>query len=368
MKLHMLVEICQKNDPLGFYRLDLDKVEYLLPSNKGGKPFLLHDTFQLLAANNKLREKAVKFKRLNVLSSAAVHFWCHSRKIITLDACHLYGKLQGCCMFATVKDANNCNITLGYSIIGNENMDNWCYFSNLVFDMFPGCQLVISDRDKGGLQAVVNYENPSCVLANCALHLMQNAKDSSAEGKSLVTMLALSADNKAYEYNLDRIRKRSEHTANELDKNRDLFCFPFLQKRGLFTNYGQTSSNSSEQQNAKYGDFRDMPFGEGMMHYLTDLSVTFCKRKQEATEMLNSGKLVVDSIVKEVHSKGVYACSKGWRYDITRFNADYSNVTFCVKNSMSGPAANRHQNLVEFYLDGGKWSERINCNCGLYIV
>jgi hypothetical protein len=233
--------------------------------------------------------------------------------------------------------------------------------------MFPGCQLVISDRDKG-LQAVVNYENPSCVLANCALHLMQNAKDSSAEGKSLVTKLALSANNKAYEYNLDRIRKRSEHTANELDKNRDLFCFPFLQKRGLFTNYGQTSSNSSEQQNAKYGDFRDMPFGEGMMHYLTDLSVTFCKRKQEATEMLNSGKLVVDSIVKEVHSKGVYACSKGWRYDITRFNADYSNVTFCVKNSMSGPAANRHQNLVEFYLDGGKWSERINCNCGLYIV
>ena len=360
MKLRSVIKLLQAHDPSGFYSVQCSKLDYNI-SPRGR--YKLNDEFKDIWSRY-----AAKFKALAVIPSACIHFWNYSRKIKSLDACHLYGRFQGCCLMVTVIDAYDQNLTLGYCIVENENKEAWNWFASIICDLFEGCQLIISDRDKG-LEEVKNYQNKECVFSNCSIHITANAGVTSASAKKAVTKLARSGNMAMYYQNLEKIRSTfGSNIATYLDNVREKFCFPFLQQRGLLSNYGQSSSNASEQQNASYSDFRGLAMTEGVIYFFNTCVSTFKVRRDLGIKSLSMENYVSEEIVKKVFDKGTESKGKGWRLELTEHDEFYHKLSFLVSVSTNRKTQERFQIVVKFDCYAENWYDRIQCSCGLFVL
>ena len=154
------MEECKLADPEGIYIVECEDMNYTveLPSD----------------VDSKIRAKM--FKRLHVMPSAAKQFWMSSRKILSADAAHLKGPLQHVVNMLTIKDANDQNLTLMYTICATESEDNWYSTMKIAAEELGNdAVMFISDRAKGLLSAELRLQVNSlwkpCIFVACALHI-----------------------------------------------------------------------------------------------------------------------------------------------------------------------------------------------------
>lgn len=138
--LKSFVETLQAQDPDGFYVLEEQPCTYLSVGRM--------------------------FRRLYVAFGATKKFWAHCRyvdfnnycsssffslcnltyrDILAVDGTFLRTMFKGILLLAAVKDANNSNLTLCFAIVDVENRENWEWFLNLLYQNYPGIQVVMGN-------------------------------------------------------------------------------------------------------------------------------------------------------------------------------------------------------------------------------
>ena len=133
-KLQSTMLALKKNDPEGVYVLETCPV-----------------TEQY---SQKLPEQSsypIMFKYYIIMPSACIKLYEYSRKIISMDACHMHTRFDGILMSINIKDANNENVTLLLALADNENKENWNLVWEVVQIKLQNLKMVISDKDKGNM-------------------------------------------------------------------------------------------------------------------------------------------------------------------------------------------------------------------------
>ena len=93
-----------------------------------------------------------QFKRCFFAPSRGIYFWCHSRRICTVDGAFKRTHLPGGVLLTfTVKAANDSLVTLALAHVEVENSWNWSWFYLMIYYTFPGIKLIISDKFCGNL-------------------------------------------------------------------------------------------------------------------------------------------------------------------------------------------------------------------------
>jgi len=100
----------QEADPKGVYYLKTVPLNYQDPKWKTtGTPVGASSFLQKLPADG------IMFHSYVVIPSATIHYYMHSRRICSMDGCHLISRFDGVGLGAHVKDATNA---IGGSAVG----------------------------------------------------------------------------------------------------------------------------------------------------------------------------------------------------------------------------------------------------------
>ena len=286
-------------------------------------------------------------------------------------------------------DANSQNFTLMYTICGTENEVNWNSTISRVATMLDNdIDVFVSDRDKGLLAVTKKMKESDmvdCVFTACVLHLAKNAGITKAEAITVVTKMAKAPNEEAFEKHLKELKTLcSAEAVNYMVERKILFAVHAINANVLklsdggkfFTNYGQSSSNASEQQNNAFKSFRDMPYVTGLITFLRDYFRKILDRRTNAEMMLHQQMEVVDRVGAEALQNAKQMLLSKWQYqpvDIVRRNdGSILSVTFNVfkkitaNNSCGGLQNFQHQ--VGFYPTERDWHNRIKCACGYFEV
>jgi hypothetical protein len=114
-----------------------------------------------------------KFYRLCVVYREGIQaFSSFYQRGLQLDATFLKSTTQGTLMVACFKDSNNNIRIIGIAIVPWENEEHWKWFLNHLKSRITTPSFIISDRDKGLLQAVNLFEGVH--HAFCFRHVMEN--------------------------------------------------------------------------------------------------------------------------------------------------------------------------------------------------
>ena len=403
--------ICKQMDPGGIYHLELDT---FMSYEKGSVIYDWNDTFVpgnndiLLRTKRQLRdvvtdydvpleykENGVKvtqllsdsmlaryihiFRRLHILPSASLHFWKHSRKLISADATHLKGQLDGIANMLTAKDACDRNVTLMFTFCPNENGDNWDSTAATFFDCvdFEVSQF-ISDRDKGLMNIKEKYGKwlVNCTHQSCSIHIAKNVGITSQEGIKLVTQLANAPTKEKYDQCIKMIRNKcGTETCNKLEKQAPLFAYYHLQKsNNTFSTYGVVNNNPSEQQNYKYKIFRDLPWIRAILLFLSDMVNTFNERRIEAQALMSKGYKVTPVAKTKAEDGASTFISQCNEIKVTLNNVTFIpsqngilSATFSI-SCIKGSASNTYMVANEVTLAPHEpvWCSRIKCKCNYY--
>jgi len=388
-KLSALLDLCRETDPGGLFILELQP----LLNEHGNLNYKVHheitgdsiiDHYPKLCAL--LAKPNVSFiKRVHIMPSAAVHFFKHSRKLISADGAHLRGEFDGVVNILTGKDATNRNLSMMYTICSGESKGNWestvgNFLEKVNFDV----SLFISDRDKGLESVKELYGNvmQNCVFAACSFHIAKNVGITSKQGIKLATQMAKAPTREKFEECTEKLKKEIGITKLEkwLElKNTCTFMGLKQEYPNMLTNYGVVNNNASEQQNNKYKDLRDSPIARGILDYIENLNETFTERKAEAKEYQMKRLTVTPSIAKKV-CKSIVSIVKKNYCTLTLSDIHYNNdvatmsirsATFNLKMKPKKKYRDfleSSQHSVTFKPTEPKWQDRIMCSCNYFVM
>ncbi len=348
-----LIDHLKENDKDGIYDLEVQNLSYTIPMED-----LINELHVYSGANTYAKE----FKRMLVIPSVSVQFWKnHLRQIMTLDACHMYGRFDCVCNLLVAVDANNQLFPLGYSITKNEDGENWKYTARHAFAKLNPISLAISDRDKG-LAQISSLENVPLPTqyANCAVHMAKNAKFSKAEDIPLVTELAKCCTLQEYDKCLQKIAAVKPESAAYLDERKELFCLLFMQSETFVTNYGVVTSNAAEQMNNVLKQFRDMPFAAGILWFLEYLQKMILERKEASASMREKTHTVAGNLYPQVKVTAQKMYDASYRFSLQSFDPETEKATFLI--SLSG-ASLQYSKKVALQPNATHWADRIECLC-----
>lgn len=364
--LEEVLKSCRASDPQGVYFVEYSELSYKPPFAFGK----CQKGFQYRM-----------FNRLHVIPSAAMKFWKSSRKIVAADAAHLHGQFQGVVNMLTVKDANEHNLTLMFSICNQENNENWYATAFLaaqyLFDF--DVDVFISDRCKGLERIPMDLGNmyERCNFVSCALHIAANAGIQSADGKMWVTKMAKAPtedDFQKYCAKLAMITSQDKIDKLLLHKNKFALCM-FLKNRDFSTNYGQVNTNAAEQQNFVFKDMRGMSLVSALLYFLNEINSKFSTRLSEGLSMKDKKMDVTENIVNMVKTSGQRTFKeKKWRISLqpilmsTEKPDEIEEATFLLKSQQSF-SETYTQFSVSFFPRRYNWKERIECSrCSYFIA
>ncbi len=300
-----------------------------------------------------------QFKRCYFAPSSGIYFWCHSRRICSVDGCFKRTKVHGGIVLTfTVKAACNSLVTLAIAHVDVENSWNWYWFYNLVYYTFPGIHLMLSDKFAGKttiktgslsqenfikrlyerrLEHLIEIKNqnsdisqnevfkasrqllkkltteertPVPVIGGCSVHVLRNVAGNSRVG--LGPYLALSPTEFIFDKRVTNLLNIgfNQGQVKALKDRAGEFAFC---KYGLNTVYGETTTNAAESQNAAHviADGRRMNVIATLIGVHEALSTKFNKLQQEAIDAIeavdnigirSAPNVVCSSIVKEVEA------------------------------------------------------------------
>ena len=398
-KIRSFLTECKRHDPEGIYFVELDS--FLLKPREGERGFKnrvprfydveFTQSEKMLCQDGRMRNQNVKqtlshvyrsnemsvFSALHVMPSAAVHFWNHSRKMVSADAAHLKGQLDGVVNMLTGKDACDRNFSLMYTICSNENAANWNSTCRTFFDAVDhDVKVFISDRDKGLMSVQEKYEKflPNCAFAACSRHIAKNVGITSAEGQTLVTMLAKAPNQESFDRYSTILRANVgavKHKA--LMDLHHRFSFMGLKSKyeDFMTNYGMCNNNASEQQNNKYNEFRDMPYLKGAIHFMNAMTEMITERRLQAiyerdVEKRTVVKYITDQIITNTRSFAAkYSAIVVKLKDVTMVCDGSINQGVFSISYHHGSSTN--QVIVELRPTQNDWWARVKCTCNYFV-
>ncbi|XP_076890570.1 uncharacterized protein LOC143541705 [Bidens hawaiensis] len=99
------------------------------------------------------------------------------RPYISLDACHLKGRLNGVLVSATGVDGNNSIFPVAYRVLESQNKNSWIWFLELLKKAIgtPNGIVISSDMQKG-LDIAIPQVYPTVEHRECVRHLYSNFK------------------------------------------------------------------------------------------------------------------------------------------------------------------------------------------------
>ena len=296
----------QNVDPLGVYYLKTQPLRYEV---SGSSPH------------------AHEFKELVVIPSAALHFYCRSRRMGSLDAAHLTSRFQGSMHAVTVKDGFDEIFQVMFGIFANESNHSWSVVKSILDNHFPGMTHLISDKSKGLQLVKSQYDshsnnnandssvNQPCVFALCSQHALKNAGSVNAESREAVKKFAQAPTSESSQYYADELRQLLPPQSFEYLMNRKSeFCFLNLKEKGLLTNYGCVSNNASESTNSKFMHLRDKGVFDCILAYLEKMNEDCLRRRAAAIKALEDGLHVPQNISHKVKELGVRMKKKVFHY------------------------------------------------------
>ncbi|XP_039169827.1 uncharacterized protein LOC120294026 [Eucalyptus grandis] len=180
--LNVTIDQCKKVKLLAFkvlmgnYRKEYSKlwdyVEELRETNPGS-------TVTLKVEKPDMHSKAL-FERMYICFAACKKgFLDGCRKVVGLDGCFLKGICKWEILCAVGRDANDQMFPIAWAIVRVESGDTWTWFlTSLMYDLdmigtYGQGWVIISDKQKGLLQAVVNLL-PLAEHRMCARHIYAN--------------------------------------------------------------------------------------------------------------------------------------------------------------------------------------------------
>ncbi|XP_026419534.1 uncharacterized protein LOC113315473 [Papaver somniferum] len=205
------------------------------------------------------------------------------RKIIGLDACHLYGKYGGVLLVATGLDGQNGLVPLGIMVCRNETIENWKIFLKdlkaiLGEDLYF---TIISDKQKGISEACDKY---FCLDEHilCFRHLMKNFKKYFKSYSLHVHFwnAAKCYKKRHYQQHMDKLFVEDEKAALYLIDQK-----PENWSRSHFSNDSKCehiNNNFSESFNNMAKPFRDKPIITLAQMYNKLVMGLFFKRRNES--------------------------------------------------------------------------------------
>ena len=113
-----------------------------------------------------------RFESVYICHGSDMEFYRRCRKVTAMDATFVDTICGGVILLATVKDANEQIRVLNYMYCAVENGTSWTEFVRNFKRDFPGCTLVLSDREKGLHTALAFF---LLLARKCARHLKKNA-------------------------------------------------------------------------------------------------------------------------------------------------------------------------------------------------
>ncbi|XP_026446760.1 uncharacterized protein LOC113347333 [Papaver somniferum] len=210
-------------------------------------------------------------------------FLAGCRKIIGLDAFHLYGKYGGVLLVATGLDGQNGLVPLGIMMCRNETIENWKIFLKYLKAIL-GEDLhftIISDKQKGISEACDKY---FCLDEHrlCFRHLMKNSKK---YFKSYILHVhfwnaAKCYKKRHYQQHMDKLFVEDEKAAMYLIDQK-----PESWSRSHFSNDSKCenmNNNFSESFNNMTKPFRDKPIITLAQMYNKLVMGLFFKRRNES--------------------------------------------------------------------------------------
>ncbi|GKA09312.1 uncharacterized protein Tco_0688643 [Tanacetum coccineum] len=109
--------------------------------------------------------------------ACSVGFLAGCHPYISLDTCHLKGKLNGALDAATCVDGNKSFFPLAYSVLKSKNVESWTWFvKNLRKVIWTPNGLVISSNMQKGLVIAIMQIYPNFEHRECIRHLYSNFK------------------------------------------------------------------------------------------------------------------------------------------------------------------------------------------------
>ncbi|KAE8208357.1 hypothetical protein CF327_g7125 [Tilletia walkeri] len=165
-------------------------------------------------------EGKVDFKRCFVAPGPARAAQPYCRPIIALDGTFLKGKVKLVLLLAATFDANDSLIILAWALVHSESTNSWSWFIEHLKAAFPlaksGVMTIISDRDKGLMNAVENLI-PNAQHAYCCYHLAANLKKHHGAATQPFFWRCVYATTKTeFDRHLANLRARSDAAANYL--------------------------------------------------------------------------------------------------------------------------------------------------------
>ena len=275
------------------------------------------------------------FERFFMTWAAAKDFYRINRKLVYFDGTFLAGPNKGTLLTAVAQDGNESLVLLAFSIVESENSSSWNWFIeniNNEFNLNTDETVIISDREKGILQAVSNIL-PCAKKSNCARHIAKNLK-SQFRNKRLFDLFWTSVNTYSQANFLNLM---NQIKVIDLDFYIRLEVIGFETWSNAFfpiPRYGKTTSNAVESMNAALKKFVELD--------ITNLIVSI---NNYSMKIFNSRRLleIKDSILPNVSKSLIKSVAQGKLFNI----AQSSENILLIDQNFTVKIADK------------------NCNCGL---
>jgi len=193
----------------------------------------------------------------------------------------------------------------------------------------------------------------------CAIHAGRNHGLTSAEEKDLIGLIAKACTQPEFDYYSDLLRDRDATKTKNVDDflaSSDEWSTLSMFQKGVLTNFGEITSNSSEQ---AFSDkaLREKPVVDLVLRHLEQCAKRFAARKANALRQQSAGSLVVDDQMSEMVTKARHNF-RSFRVVITELsplqiklqviNSNVAQLSYTVTLTPEAP---------------GDFTERMDCSC-----
>ncbi|KAL0217999.1 hypothetical protein RCL1_008847 [Eukaryota sp. TZLM3-RCL] len=274
------------------------------------------------------------FDRAFIALGACISGFVFCRRLIFFDGTHIKTKHKGTLLIATSIDAEGKIFPLAFAAVRSESIDTWTWFMTFIRDTFNvyGSFTLISDRQKGLLEAITNIFGEGVHQGFCINHLADNvSKHGGAIAVNWLWSLVKIKTQQEFMIRMQRCWLECPKAAKYLTAIPVEFWadYSFPGKR-----YGHYTNNAVESVNSWIRSERELPISQMFDSIVKKLAEKFSERREKGLKCKSEVPL---KIILEMRTAQLRARSFGLRNvdngvfevvdGIKTFDVDMNNKT-----------------------------------------
>jgi hypothetical protein len=222
--------------------------------------------------NNKNHHAVLEKDEFNRFVRLAIVYWqgiqqftYYTERGIQLDGTFIKNGVGGILLVACFKDGNNNIRIVGIAIVAGENENNWTWFMQFLHDHLSKIpSFVISDREKGLINAVKTVFGNEMHHAYCFRHVMENfnARFKSKDLKGKAWKLAKATNTQQFE---EAVAELNEEKPEAMVWLNNIGLEKITLFRSPVCRYLTVTSNNVESVNSRVASLRKLPITDMLL-------------------------------------------------------------------------------------------------------